>query len=63
MKIIYSLTGVFRNCFILKQAVAGIFFSSIDSLPGFFLFFEKPPFDKIVMRGTLFFKTTGYIPS
>ena len=35
-KIICFSTDVFRNCFILQQVVVGIFFSSTDSLLGFF---------------------------
>ena len=45
-------TDNFKNCFILQWAVARIFFSTTDSLQGFFLFFDKPPFEKIAKRGT-----------
>ena len=50
-KIICSSTDVFRNSFILQRAVVGIFFSSIDSLPRNFLFFDFSPFDKTLLRG------------
>ena len=51
VKIICSSMDVFRNCFILQQAVLGTFFFIDRHFAGNFLFFDFSPFDKTLMHG------------